>query len=542
MLVQHFLEQAATRQPEKTALVCDDRRLSYAELDSRAACLAGFLVAQGVRRHDRVAIFLENSPEAVISLFAILKAGAVFVLLNPGMKAKKLNFILNDCGARALVADLRYLPVVGEAAGPAPELRCVIWCGAASVGEKLLPGKVEASWEMAVDSPPGKRGAQGIDIDMAAIIYTSGSTGEPKGVVAAHSNMVAVMHSITTYLHNTEDDIVLNALPLSYGYGLYQVLTACQFGGTVVLEKSFGFPHRILQKMAAEKVTGLPIVPTMVSLLLKMADPSRFELSSLRYLTNAAAALPVAHIQRLRALLPQVQIYSMYGLTECTRASYLPPEEIGRRPTSVGIPIPNEEVFVVNDRGEEVGPGEIGELVVRGQNVMQGYWNRPEETACTFRRGRWPGETLLYTGDLFRRDAEGFLYFVARNSDLIKTRGELVSPREIENVLCDLDGVAEAAVVGVPDELLGQAIKAYVVPTPGRSLREEEILKGCTRQLENFMVPKIIEFCDALPKLACGKVDKKSLCTEEPRHRPSLSAELPAAEPGSLTFFAAAFG
>ncbi len=386
---------------------------------------------------------------------------------------------------------------------------------------------------MAVDSSALRRAVQSIDIDMAAIIYTSGSTGEPKGVVAAHCTMVAVMHSITTYLHNTGEDIIFNALPLSSGYGLYQVLMACQFGGTVVLEKSFGFPYQILKKLAAEKVTGLPIVPTMVSLLLKMADPGHFDLSSLRYLTNAAAALPVAHIQRLQVLFPQVQIYSMYGLTECARALYLPPEEITRRPNSVGIPIPNEEVFVVNSLGEEVKPGETGELVVRGRNVMQGYWNRPEETARTFRSGRWPGEIFLYTGDLFRRDAEGFLYFVARNSDLIKTRGERVSPREIENVLCALDGVAEAAVIGVPDEILGQAIKAYLVPTTGRCLLEAEILQACARQLENYMVPKIVEFCDALPKLPSGKVDKKSLGADESRPGPSYAER-------TTTFFTSA--
>jgi len=211
-----------------------------------------------------------------------------------------------------------------------------------------------------------------------------------------------------------------------------------------------------------------------------------------------------------------VAIFSMYGLTECKRTLWLPPQELTRRPGSVGIPIPNEEAWVMTETGLEAAPGEIGELVVRGRNVMQGYWNRPEETARTFRPGRWRSETLLYTGDLFKRDAEGFLYFVARKDDLIKTRGERVSPKEIENVLCAIEGVAEAAVIGVPDPILGQAVKAFVVSAPGHHLSEELVLRHCCRHLESFMVPKVVELREALPKSPSGKIDKKALAQAAP--------------------------
>jgi acyl-CoA synthetase (AMP-forming)/AMP-acid ligase II len=353
-----------------------------------------------------------------------------------------------------------------------------------------------------------------IDLDLAAIIYTSGSTGEPKGVMSPHAAMVAAARSIASYIGNVESDILLVVLPLSFDYGLYQVLMTYLFGGTVVLEKSFLFPVKVLEKAEQERVTGFPLVPTMAALLLQMENLARFDLSALRYISNTAAALPVAYIRRLQALFPHVRIFSMYGLTECKRVSYLPPEELERRPDSVGIPIPNEEVFVVDEQGRELPPGEVGELVIRGSNVMAGYWNAPEETARRYRPGRRRGETLLYSGDLFRRDAEGFLYFVARKDDMIKTKGERVSPKEIENALCELEGVAEAAVIGVPDDIFGQAIKAFIVKNNRGEVTEQAVLKHCAKTLEPFMVPKYVAFMEAFPKNASGKVDKKQLIAQ----------------------------
>jgi long-chain acyl-CoA synthetase len=249
----------------------------------------------------------------------------------------------------------------------------------------------------------------------------------------------------------------------------------------------------------------------MVALLLQMQDLSRFDFSSLRYISNTAAALPVPHIRRLIEMFPAARIYSMYGLTECKRVAYMPPEKLAERPGSVGIPMPNCEVFVVDEEGREVGPNQVGELVVRGANVMQGYWGSPEETARRFRPGKCRGDVLLYSGDLFRRDEEGFLYFVARRDDMIKTKGERVSPKEIENVICELKGVAEVAVIGVPDDILGQAVKAFLVLSAGAALSENDILNHCKKNLEPFMVPKYIEFRNALPKTSTGKTDKKLL-------------------------------
>mgnify|MGYP000642668012 CR=1 FL=1 len=287
-----------------------------------------------------------------------------------------------------------------------------------------------------------------------------------------------------------------------------------KFGGTLVLERSFAYPAAVLRRIEEEQVTGLPGVPTLFAMLLQM-DLSRFDLTSIRYLTNTGAALPVEHIRRLREAFAWARLYSMYGLTECKRALYLPPEELDRRPASVGIPIPGTEAWIEDEAGNRLEPGQIGELVIRGSHVMQGYWGDPEETAKRYRPGRYPAERLLYTGDLFWTDEEGFFYFVARKDDIIKSRGEKVAPKEVENVLYRLPGVVEAAVVGVPDEVLGQAIKAFIVCADGHPLAERDVLRHCRQHLEDFMVPKYVEFRASLPKTPSGKIRKAALTKEE---------------------------
>jgi len=300
-------------------------------------------------------------------------------------------------------------------------------------------------------------------------------------------------------------------LPLSFDYGLYQLLMSVKVGATLVLEKSFAYPFKIIEKIQEERVTGFPGVPTIFAMLLQMRDvePERFD--SVRYVTNTAAALPPAHMVALGNLFKKARIYSMYGLTECKRVSYLPPEDLERRPASVGKGMSNEQVSVVDEDGNRVPPGVVGELVVRGSNVMMGYWDRPEETAMVLRPGRFPWEKVLYTGDLFTMDEDGYLYFVSRKDDIIKSRGEKVSPREVEGIIHELAAVREAVVVGVPDPILGQAVKAFVVLVEGAEITEKEIIFHCAGRLENLMVPSEIEFRDSLPKTASGKIDRKPL-------------------------------
>jgi long-chain acyl-CoA synthetase len=493
-LVRDFLEATAARLPSKTALICDGRRWCYAELDAAANQFANLLIASGVARGDRVAICLRNSAEAVIGIFAAVKASAVFVPLNHGIKRDKLAYVLNNCAARALITDSAH----------------------ADVGE-LVPSleSVVVSFAAADEFPATPPPRNNIDLDLACLIYTSGSTGEPKGVMSDHCNVAFASGAIIQYLGNREDDVVLNVLPLSFDYGLYQLLMTFRFGGTLVLENSFAYPATILQRIAEERVTGFPGVPTIFAMLLKM-DLRTFDLSSLRYVTNTAAALPPSHIEELRRALPHVRLFSMYGLTETKRTLYLPPEWLEKKPGSVGIPIPGTEVWLEDESGRRLGANQIGELVVRGRHVMRGYWGDAELSAQRFPFGAIPGERVCRTGDLFRMDDDGCFYFIARKDDIIKSRGEKVAPKEVEVVLYGLPGVVEAAVFGVPDPLLGQAVKA-VLATDGRALTPAQVIFHCRKHLEEFMVPKHVEFCSALPKSPSGKIQKRELtCAASP--------------------------
>ena len=514
MQVEQFLENSARQYPDKVALICGNERFTYRQIEEDANRLAHALIAAGVQRGDRVVTFLPNSVEAVLSIFATLKAGAVFVVLNPTTKPDKLAYVLNNCRASALVTWGGRLACGSACFTEMPHLRSVFMLGASEAqaaaaglaGKKLIPLEQVRLGRGSIQ-PPDKKC---IDIDLAALIYTSGSTGRPKGVMVTHLNIVSAATSITTYLENTADDIVINVLPLAFDYGLYQLLMMFKVGGTLVLHDSFAFPTVVIEKMIQEGVTGLPIVPTISALLLQM-DLAKYTFPKLRYITNTAAALPLEHIRKLRALFPQVKLYSMYGLTECKRVSYLPPEQADIRPGSVGRGMPNEEVYVVDEHRNRLGPGAVGELVVRGSNVMKGYWELPEETDRCLKPGLLPGEKVLYTGDLFYADEEGYLYFVGRKDDIIKTRGEKVSPREVEDVIYALDGVAEVAVIGVPDPVLGSAIRAVVTLRPGAQLTKQDVLRHCAAKLEDFMVPKILEFHSSLPKTESGKISKRAI-------------------------------
>ena len=521
MQVEEFLESSNARYPDKVALVHGLERLTYSQIEAEANRLAHALVEAGVRRGDRVAIFLPNSSGAVVSIFATLKAGAVFVVLNATTKPDKLAYILNNCRASAIILQVGKPHSEANIWAETPHLRAVFVIGANEVqsASVRLAGKAlvsvdEVRKRLVAVPPPAKTS---IDIDLAALIYTSGSTGQPKGVMVTHLNIVSAATSITTYLENTADDVVINVLPLAFDYGLYQLLMMFKVGGTLVLHDSFAFPSVVLEKLVREQVTGFPIVPTVSALLLQM-DLSRYSFPNLRYITNTAAALPVEHIRKLRAIFPRTKLYSMYGLTECKRVSYLPPDQLDIRPSSVGRGMPNEEVYLVDESGNRVGPGGVGELVIRGSNVMKGYWEMQEETDRCLKPGPLPGEKVLYSGDLFRTDEEGYLYFIGRRDDIIKTRGEKVSPREVEDVIYQLDDIAEVAVIGVPDPILGSAIKAVLTLQPGAKTTREDVLRHCSTKLEDYMMPKIVEFWTSLPRTESGKVSKRTIADRESQH------------------------
>lgn len=520
VLVHDWLSRSARRFPDKLALIYEQQRWTYKDIEQRTNHLAATLLGMGLKRQDRVVVFLDNCAETVISLYGILKAGGVFVILNGLLKGPKLNYILKNSGARVLITHTSKAKIVSDVLGDGQGNCKIIWVGAQErLSERLLHfsliwDKVFSNFDCRIAGLESCRNGEFprcIDVDLAALIYTSGSTGEPKGVMSTHHDLVSAARSIIQYIDNIEEDIILNVLPLSFDYGLYQVIMAFMFGGTVVLEKSFLYLHQILQRIAQEKVTGFAIVPTIAAMLLKLQNLNKYDFSTLRYITNTGAALPAKHIRKLINLFPHVRIFSMFGLTECKRVCYLSPEELDQRPSSVGKVMPNCEVFVIDENGNEVSPDVTGELVIRGANVMQGYWKDPKLTAEVYRNGTYPNERMLYSGDYFYTDEQGFLYFLGRRDDMIKSKGERISAKEVENNICGMDGVVEAAVIGVPDEILGQAIKAFIVQTNGVTLTEKQVMKYCTAKMETFMVPKYIEFVNNLPKTPNGKIDKKQL-------------------------------
>lgn len=520
-LVHDGLRAGAARHPDKPFLIYKETVSSFGQVDRDSDALAAELQAQGIVRGDRVAVLMENSAELVTSVFGILKAGAVLVIINPTTKDKKLAYVLNDCGVRALMAQPSLSPVVGIVKPQVASLGTILWTAEPPADAPAGRTFSEVLTEGARPADPGL-----IDDDLCSISYTSGTTGEPKGVMLTHRNMANTAWAIATYLGNVPEDVVVCVLPLSFNYGLYQVIVGSQVGCTLLIERSFAYPYQVLKDMARHRVTGFPGVPTIFATLLQMLPCEGIDLSRLRYLTNAAAALPPAHIRRLREVLPHARLFSMYGLTECSRVSYLDPDRLDDKIASVGKAIPNSEVYVVDEAGRRCGPRVVGELVIRGAHVMRGYWGKPSATAERLRDGAKPGEKVLYSGDLFYMDEEGFLYFVGRKDDVFKCKGEKISPREIENVLYELEAIAEAAVIGVEDPIDGYAVKALVAAREGRTLTEQQVRQHCRARLENYMVPKFVEIRESLPKTESGKI-KKSILSER------SSAESCAASPVS---------
>ncbi|HEV7760604.1 MAG TPA: AMP-binding protein [Acidimicrobiales bacterium] len=528
-LLHHFLTFTAAHSPHRAALLVRDGTLTFGHLAARSGALAAWLQRAGLVRGDRVAIVADNCVELVIALWAVLRAGGVFVLINPTTKADKLAYILDDCDVRGVVAQRRLSRTVLPALEDAPSVSTAVWVGGVPeragdrrAGERGDPGDPSgplehADYDQVLADPDGAAEPDDpglIDADLAGLIYTSGSTGQPKGVMLTHRNLVHNTWSISTYLGLRDDDVVACLLPLSFDYGLFQIFMAARVGCPVVLEKSFAYPRDVLERLAETGATVLPGVPTIFATVLQMTPVDDVDLSSVRLLTNTAAALPPAHIERLGQAFPEATIFCMYGLTECTRVSYLDPERLDDKMGSVGRAMPNTETYIVDEHGDRVGPGVEGELVVRGASVMRGYWGKPEATAACLRDGEIEGEKVLHTGDRFWVDDEGFLYFVGRRDDVFKCKGEKISPKEIEHVLYELEDVGEAAVIGVPDEIDGTAIKVVVAPRPGADLTEDHIRRHCRARLENYMVPRHVEVRDALPKTDSGKIRKAALVLE----------------------------
>jgi amino acid adenylation domain-containing protein len=488
-------------QPDKTAVIAGERQASYRELHEHTNGIAHALHAAGIAPGDRVVLLLDSGIGYVAALHAVWRLGAVVVPLGTQTKAAKLAHVLADTGARALLTQASFAPVWTAALAERPDASPV-W----ALGDAPAPAR---PWPQPAGSAPSAIRTGG-ESDLAALLYTSGTTGVPKGVMLSHANMLAAWRSVQAYLQLRADDVIGLALPPTFSYGLYHVVMGLGLGATLVLENSAAFPTRLVQRLAAQRVTVFPGVPTLWASLLAL-DLRAHDLGALRLITNAAAALPAAHVAQLRERLPQARLLLMYGLTECMRASYLPHEEVDARPDSVGRGIPFQEHWLEDDAGRRLPHGSTGELVVSGAHVSAGYWNAPAGQPSRLGPGPRPGEHTLHTGDLFRSDADGWLTCVGRTDDMFKSRGEKVYPLEVEHAICELPGVLEAAVTGVPDDRMGLAVKAFVRLRAGAVLAERDVIRHCLARLESWMAPRTVVFIDQLPLTESGKLRRRDL-------------------------------
>jgi acyl-CoA ligase (AMP-forming) (exosortase A-associated) len=515
-LIHDFIFDSARRTPGAEALVHGGQRLDYAALAGAVEQAAGALISCGIRRGERVAVYLDKRVENVAAMFGASLAGAVFVPVNPLLKAEQVAYILADCNVRVLLTSAERLAQLDAALAGCPDLRTVLVSGAApKAGFPEAAGTAAVQgWDavQARPEPAALAARRAIDADIAAILYTSGSTGKPKGVVLSHRNMVAGAHSVASYLELTPRDRVLSVLPLSFDYGLSQLTTAFLAGATAVL-MNYLFPRDIVKAVQDERITGLAAVPPLWIQLAALPWPDD---CPLRYLTNSGGAMPRATVDALRRVLPDARLFLMYGLTEAFRSTYLPPSELARRPDSIGRAIPNAQVMVVRPDGTPCAPGEPGELVHRGALVSLGYWNDPAKTAERFRPapGQDPAlpltEMAVWSGDTVRMDEEGYLYFIGRSDDMIKVSGYRVSPTEVEEAVHATGLALEAAAFGVPHPALGQAIVLLAVLRDG--VTGADLLKECQRRLPAWMVPAHVAPHDGqFPRNPNGKIDRNLL-------------------------------
>lgn len=503
-LVPELLEGWALRTPRAACLIDHGHTTTYAELHERARRFGHLFRSCGMRRGERVALALENGVDLVAAYLGVQLAGGAAVPLPAGPRSDRLELAIADCAPRALVID----PATAHGARPgvlqrvphvfiAPRSGCQV--AAPLLGRPLPPALVA--------SPTSPLGEDVTGDDLAAVVYTSGSTGQPRGVMLSHRNFLANARSIVQYLGLTARDRMLCVLPLYYVYGLSLLHTHLMAGGSLVLENRAAFPTLILDGMERHQVTGFAGVPSTFALLLHRSSFDGRSLPHLRYVTQAGGAMPPTQIAEWLARGPQAPFYVMYGTTEAAaRLTYLAPADLRRKMGSIGRPIPNVEITVMTDQDRVAGPGQVGELVARGENIGQGYWNDSEETARRFT------PLGFRTGDMGYADAEGYLFLVGRRHDMIKAGAHRIAPAEIEDVLHGHPSVLEAAVVGAPHPFLGEAPIAFVV-LGAPMLNPDRVLRGfCSARLPAHKVPLRVVPRSELPRLeGSGKLNRAAL-------------------------------
>jgi len=515
-LLHELIEASSHRLSHSAALTFNGEHLDYKTLADKVAAFAGGILALGVRRAERVAIFLDKRPETVVACFGTSAAGAVFVPINPLLKPEQVAYVLQDCNVRVLVTSSERLPLLEPSLAQCRDLEHIVTIS--EPASSFLDGLPIHLWHELLDAPR-RAGHRVIDADMAAIFYTSGSTGKPKGVMLSHRNVVTGASSVASYLENNCEDTLLAALPLSFDAGFSQLTTAFYSGARVALI-NYLLPKDVINALVSERVTGITAVPPLYIQLSQLKWPASIG-DHLRYFANTGGRMPLETLKAVRLKVPNAKPYLMYGLTEAFRSTYLAPEEVERRPDSIGKAVPSAEILVLRQDGTACAPNEPGELVHRGSLVAMGYWNDTDKTAERFRPlpGREPGfvlpEIAVFSGDTVRKDEEGFLYFIGRRDEMIKTSGYRISPTEIEEILYGTQLLGEVAAFGVPHPALGQCIVVVATLKPAIVVDEAALLSVCRERLPGFMIPARIEVRESpLPRNPNGKIDRKALSEE----------------------------
>jgi acyl-CoA ligase (AMP-forming) (exosortase A-associated) len=517
--LHHLVAAAASARGDAPALTFKEVTVSYVQLWQKVRGFGAALQGLGLCAGDRVAVYLDKRIETVSALFGASAGGGVFVPVNPLLRPKQVGYILRDCDVRVLVTSPERLALLREELEECKSVQHVVLAGDDLASAAIQPGEryTVSPWPT-VGEGQSAPAADGIDADMAAILYTSGSTGRPKGVVLSHRNLIAGAESVSHYLGNVSDDVILAALPLSFDAGFSQLTTAFSAGAHVVL-LNYLLPADVVRLCAHYRVTGLTCVPP---LWIQIADQNWPPEATrhLRYFANTGGRMPKATLERLRSLFPGAAPFLMYGLTEAFRSTFLEPAEVDRRPDSIGKAIPNAEILVVRPDGSLCDPGEEGELVHRGALVAMGYWNDPERTAERFRPApsREPGlcteDLAVWSGDVVVRDQEGFLYFVGRKDEMIKTSGYRVSPSEIEEVAYDSGLVRDAVALGIEDSQLGQHVLLAVTAASGTVVDVDALLAQMRDALPRYMLPRQVIVRADIPRSPNGKFDRTLLREE----------------------------
>ncbi|MFQ5865175.1 MAG: class I adenylate-forming enzyme family protein [bacterium] len=497
MTINNLLETRTQQYPEKTFLYFDDREITFRELNDMANRVGNGLADLGVSKGEKVCLLIRNRPEFLYAFFGTMKIGAVSVPINFNLKAEEVKYILQNAEASTLITESSFMEMIGQIQSQCPKLRTVL----------VLDGKRTArtvSFNDLFKASPQKPEVRLQDSDWASIIYTSGTTGQPKGVILSHRNYLFDTQQTVKLVKLTPEDRFLCILPLFHVNGqVVTTLSPMYAGASMILTTEFK-PNEFFSILSKYKATAFSGVPTVYTILLNLPDAEMYDLSSLRMCICGAAPMPVEVFKKFEEKF-NAFILEGYGLSEGTCVSSVNPLDGKRKIGSIGLPIPEQEMKILDDQDRERLQGEVGEIVIRGENVMVGYYKNPEATAEALKNG-W-----LHTGDLGYVDPDGYFYIVGRKKEMIIRGGENIYPKEIEEVLYRHPKIAEAAVVGLPDKIWGEEVGAFIVLKPGESLTDEEVINYCKAHLADFKCPRRVVFTDAFPKTTTGKIQKTKL-------------------------------